>query len=263
MKNHITVLMFVFLFGNGISQNKNFEYKGRNSGAVTKEKLSQAKFLREITPQFERYFFLPKAHKELLLILKKMDYAQDYLYPDENYNNVMEYLSVTVIAKIGGQTYSAEGTSDIITKEQIDILRRVDQDGNIQIRIKFRFKNPNAYKLHVGSEIMEGYYYVAVVPETEAQYPGGFGMLSSYLTANVFDRLSALELKNMQRSVVKFIINENGKTSKIMVSESCGMPRVDRLITEAIQKMPRWTPAKNKKGLNITQAFTIPFIDGC
>ena len=111
---------------------------------------------------------------------------------------------------------------------------------------------------------MEGQYVVTIVPETEAEYPGGFEHLSSYVTESVINKISDKSTsENIQWAIVSFTVNEEGQVFDAKMSRSSSDIKIDKLLLDAINKMPKWKPAKNYLGLTVKQTFSIPFGGGC
>ena len=66
MKNNILILFLSLLIVPGFCQNSKYDYFKRKSPAIKREKLQEAKFIRQITPEFSKYFALPIGDLEKL-----------------------------------------------------------------------------------------------------------------------------------------------------------------------------------------------------
>jgi TonB family protein len=62
---------------------------------------------------------------------------------------------------------------------------------------------------------------------------------------------------------VKFTVNEEGGIMNPKMLRTSRDSKADKLVLEAISKMPKWKPAQNSKGVKVKQEFTVPFGGGC
>ena len=97
------------------------------------------------------------------------------------------------------------------------------------------------------------------VPAIQAEYIGGYKQLTKYLKDNVVNKLPpTTSNQNIEKVVVKFFVDENGKTTGATIFKTSTDPKVDKLFIDAINNMPQWKPAENPKGKKTKQEFTIP-----
>ncbi len=59
MKNALVILILFSISFFGFSQNSRYEYRGRSTPSIKKDKLSEANLTGDIMPEFCRYFQLP------------------------------------------------------------------------------------------------------------------------------------------------------------------------------------------------------------
>ena len=52
-----------------------------------------------------------------------------------------------------------------------------------------------------------------------------------------------------------FTVNEEGEIVNAKISQTSGDSKTDKLFVEAINKMPKWKPAQNSKGVKVKQEF--------
>jgi len=269
--NLITILLFLATIG-GFSQNHKFQYSGRYTPSIKKESLDKAVFICEIMPDFRYHFSLPVNEEARLNDLLKLVDAPEghYIYsqenwfcPQEGYSKIMDYVGIEITAICNGKNISAESTGEALTDEQRTILNTADLGTDINIVIKFKYRDW-AIDSHDGeNKTKEGTYRVAVVPETEAKYPGGFKQLSEYFTENIVNKIQgASSFEKFSNSVVSFTINEDGKVVDGKLSTTSTDAKIDKLILDAVKEMPKWAPAKNSKGVKVKQVFTIPLGGG-
>lgn len=131
--------------------------------------------------------------------------------------------------------------------------------------MKFSYKIQANDNLDTGGSIIEGTLAVAVVPDKEAEYPGGFEQLTADLADNVKSKIAQKGIaEKIQQAIVTFTINEKGQPVDAKIFRTSSDPLIDRLLLEGIHQMPGWKPAENATGAKIRQEFTIPLgLGGC
>jgi TonB family protein len=278
MKKSITILLLSFIFTTCISQNPPFQYNGRFTAAIKKEKLSGARYICEIMPEFNRYVSMPyKELDQFHQLLKSvcvpqrnygsfLTYPPDtYVHMQENYEQVIDYTSIEILVTSHDKILRAQSPNDVLTNEQKNILNSADLGSDIRIKIRFNYKKWVYKNMNVVDTLKEALYLVTVVPATEAEYPGGFKQLTTYLTTNILDKISDKNVsKKIQQAVVKFTVDEEGQLTDVKLSTTSTDSRTDQLILDAFHKMPKWKPAKNYQGVTVKQEMSIPFRErGC
>jgi TonB family protein len=256
------------------SQSTNFEYNGRFTPSIKDEKLKSARFVNEIMPDFCRTVRLPNEERRLLdeQLKQKNNFQRSLLYPDEffnspseSYSDVLYFTSMDITTVSKGVVMTSKSTNCILTNEQKSILNAADPGSDIHIKIRYKFKNQGSISTYDLGQIKEGDYTVTVVPATEAEFPGGFAEITNYLVKNFFDQLS--DKSSFSRNpppVVAFVVNEDGHLSNIKIARSSNSSKVDKLLLDAISRMPQWKPAKDAQGKNIKMLYTIPLgREGC
>ena len=265
MKNSINTLLLVLLISTGFSQNFKYEYTRRFTPVIKKEKLYFAGSVGEIMPEFNRYFALPARERHQMDILVDMtDSPQVYsVFPQESFTKFIDFVSVEISATCDGKAFIAKSTGDVLTAEQKNILNTADLGTDIHIKIKFNYKNPANDNLTTAGKIKEGEYTVTVVPDTEAEFPGGSKEITAYLSDNVINEISGTGTSDkIQQAIVNFTVNEEGQIVDAKIFRSSTDPEIDKLILNATNKMPKWKPAENSKGIKVKQVVSIPFGGG-
>lgn len=268
MKTSIITLLLVSLLTMGFSQNSKYEYEGRLTPSIKREKLNHAQFINQIMPEFCRYVKLPSEERTLLNEqLKLIDrpnefYIDPQVYFDhsvENYSKILYFVSMRISVVSKGKKLTSQSTGKILTAEQKNILNSADLGTDILIKIRFRYRNQGNISFSELDQIKEGEYAVTVVPETEAEYPGGFKGLTDYLIKNVFNKIpNKINAEKIRQAVVKFTVNEEGQVIDAKISRTSTDPDTDKLLLDAINKMPKWKPAGNLKGTKVKQEYSIP-----
>lgn len=218
-KSIITPLFFLFLL-TGFAQDLNYSVQGKFIHSVTKEKLSKAGSLQDIIPY----------------------------YPSQW---ISGYGLVEVSSGRGGEEMLAAGTDVMLNAEQKSILKKADFGTEILIKITYTTKNPVTGNIYTG----EMKYSATVVPETQAEYYGGYPEMALYLKENAIDKISEEASGKFQPAKVEFTVNEEGKIANAQISTTSGDQATDELLLDAVSKMPKWKPAEDSKGRKVKQEF--------
>src|SRR4051812_21713682 len=127
MKRNCIILLITVFVNAVYGQVSKFEYNGRNNPTITKEKLVKATFISDIMPEFWRYASLTSGDRLVMQRLINMQSSEHgrYLFPQvsyygtvENYNRVIEYVSIVIVAKYHGKQVTAESYTSTLTREQ-------------------------------------------------------------------------------------------------------------------------------------------------
>lgn len=220
MKTTITALILIFFIGNGVSQQLQYEVRGKHTRGVSKEKLDVAKTLIDIRPG----------------------------YPS---SMIDAYTSTEISVTSNGTVMKATGYNDTLSADQQTILQMADVGSEINVEVGYVHQNP----VTLLPDIREMHFVLSIVPEVEATYPGGCQELSSYLKRNAIDKIPDGFSKENKVAVVSFIVTETGGISNVQVSQSSSDPEIDRLLLKAINRMPNWIPAENAEGVKVQQEF--------
>lgn len=258
-----TAAIILFTVLNTFAQNLRYEYPGKLTFSVKKHNLENAMFISEVTSDLWRKMILP--YKERVTLEEQRKKQGYYIYLEQdNYKTVVDYISVELWGTCNGKNISAKNTSDRLTPEQKRLLNTADQGTDIIIKIKFRYKYPEDYDPATGLRVIEGELPITVVPETQAEYPGGLEELSYYLKKNIIEKVAEPNTPDKLKQVlVKFTVNEKGEIADLKIAKSSADTKTDHLLFDAIYKMQKWKPARNSKGINVKQEFSISFDSGC
>lgn len=214
MKN-LFIIQLIFLFAvTGFSQNQIVTYPYQFSTSIKKEKLSDARSLSDVMPQY-------------------------------NPESMMKHIAWEISATCNGEKTTIPGTGDMLNDGQKKILNSADPGTEIFVNFTYKYTKIQ--------------YYTFVVPDMEAEYPGGTNALWNKLSESIFAKFPDKKLF----PVLTFIIDEEGQTSDIKLIESSSDPAVDKLLVDALSNMPKWKPAQNSKGIKVKQEFKLRWSGGC
>jgi TonB family protein len=275
MKTTLITLTFLFAFMNCESQQAIFEYAGRWTPSIKKEKLNEIKFINELMPDFPRCLSMPYADRSQFdAQLKAGEKLKEYhTYPQEFYNppselysKILYFISMQITTVSKGTTLTSKITQgNVLTPEQKSILNSADMGSDIIVKVKFRYKNVGSISNYDLEQIKEGEYKVTVVPANEVEYPGGSKEISNYIIKNVFNKIPEKRDKmKIRQARARFTINESGQVINVKIIESSSDQKLDKLFLDAINKMPKWKPAEDANGGKLQQEFVLPLgFDGC
>jgi TonB family protein len=220
MNKILITTLLLLLFITGFSQNLSYEIHGNYTHTVKKEILNKAEIMSDIIPYYPAHW-------------------------------IMGYVSAEILTTCNGKEMMATNTSDNLSKEQKNILKAVDVGNDIVIKIMYKYKNPLTDNIDIGTMN----YSATLVPEFEAEYSGGQQKMKQYLEENAINRIPDTTSKQFQQVIVRFTVNEEGEIANAQVFKTCGDPKTDQLLLDAINKMPKWKPAEDPKGIKVQQDF--------
>ncbi len=199
------------------------------SNTITQEKLNQAKLIDDIIEN----------------------------YPS---NWIKDYRSVSIQAIIDGKEIEAISINNILTLAQKKLLSSVNIDSGVIVSVKYKTKNAVTNTI----ENREMKLSMGVGPKVEAEFIGGYAQMIDYLKENSLERIAAKKFNRLPQPSISFIVNENGLTENVKLTNTSGDNDIDLLLIELVKKMPKWEPAKNTKGLSVKQEFEFSIgMDGC
>jgi TonB family protein len=257
MKNNIIALLLFTMSMSGYSQNPKIEYYGRTTTSVKQTELKDAQYLIDITE--ELWTSLGLRQEDRIQMDREIDPNRMTVFPPGNYSHIVDFVSVSITATCAGKEMSADSKDDKLTAAQKSILSSADLNTDIFLRIRFKFKNQDISKTQEKNSIREGILSVLVVPEIEAEYPGGFTKMSDYLNKALIDKAhSKRDAEKFLQARIDFTVNKEGQVIDPKIIYTTTDPGLDKLLLEAIRKMPQWKPAENPKGIRVKQRFSIP-----
>lgn len=220
MKKRIIISLSFLIYLTGFSQNFNYKVQGKYVHSIKKEKLNEARSMSDIIPYYPAQW-------------------------------IRAYVSLEIRATCNNKTLIAIHTNDTLSAEQKNILNTVDLGSDIAIKIKYKYDNPVINKIEDGTM----YYSTTVVPEIEAEYVGGDQQMKQYLMDKTLSTISDTTTTKFNLGIVRFTVNEEGEISNAEVTRTSGDMKTDKLLIEVINKMPKWKPAQNSKGVKVKQEF--------
>ncbi len=228
----LSTLICILFFVTGFSQSSADYYDWMVHGKIKKEMLADAKEMFDVIPN----------------------------YPKNYFGALMDYVSVEISGICDGKKISAVSSNEVLTAEQKNLLNSTDLGSDLIITIKFSYKDPANDVYGTGGRVKEFRpFMVMVVPEIEAQYPGGYNKMAEYIRENIVNKTSdTTAAKKAMNAIIDFTIDEEGKIIGAKLVRTSTDSKIDELIMEAANKMPKWSPAQNSKGIKVKQVFSFP-----
>ncbi len=220
MKTILSTFLSLFLVVGSFAQDLSFNIHGNYTVAIKKQQLGGAKKISDLIPH----------------------------YPSKW---ILDYVAVTLTTNHNGTSRIANGTGEILSAEQAQLLQLADLGTEVVINIAYKTKNSVTEKL----EVRNIHYSVIVVPETEAKFPAGQQQLTQYLKNNAITKIDETRWKEMTTAVVTFTVNAVGKIANAQVTTTSGDEKIDQLLLETINQMPTWKPAEATNGSKVAQEF--------
>ena len=102
-----------------------------------------------------------------------------------------------------------------------------------------------------------------VVPDKEAEYPGGREQLTKFLSKAVMRNITdTVAAKKPWDAVVKFTINEKGEVTSAKIIRTSSNSKIDEWVLEATNNMQTWKPAELSKGKKVGQTISVQVSGG-
>jgi hypothetical protein len=238
MKNILVVLMSLFVL-NGFSQEFSY-YEGENTSALKRDK--KVNLFYELRGTYQR-----PVKKESLVAAKTIG----NIGPGYPVNWIPDYVSTEISSTYRGKAMKAVGKNYNLTEAQKDLLKSVDVGADVIVDIYYLYKNTVTENIDTNKM----HFSVTVIPEKEAEYIGGYQQMKNFLEKNVINIINETNNDELLQGSVVFTINEEGNIVNPILTRSTRDPKFDKLLLDAVNKMPQWKPAENLQGVKIKQEF--------
>jgi TonB family protein len=241
MKSSIATILFSLILLSSFAQKEKYE----NPGTYKKPEMQDSVYNNNSQ---NLWFEIRPTYKNPLK-KEKVNSAQsfDEISSDYPKNWLSEYVSTEISTTTHGKTMAAVGKTGVLTEEQKRILNSVDIGSEIRINNKYKSKNSATDKI----EIRNVDYIATVIPDVEAEYFNGQEQMMKYLKENAINKISERNFEVL----IRFTVNESGEISNSKIKVTSNDSKIDRLLLDTINNMPKWKPAQNSKGVKVKQEF--------
>ena len=194
--------------------------------------------------------------------LDKVTSAADFLSKEE-IERIVSYKSLQIrIIEDDKQTdKKVEGTTDLLTLDQINMLQSFDYSTNFAVRVDFQQRNGYTGKLEDNYSTP----HLTMIPEKQAEYTQGKDALINYLKENSKAEVATVQEDKLRPAKIYFTVTKQGTISEVKLTGTSGYPVIDNKMMELIKNLPgEWKVAKNAKGKKVDQELVFSFgIMGC
>jgi TonB family protein len=220
MKKTLITILISTVFLTSFSQDFTYEIHGKYERPVKNEMFAEAKLVS--------------------------DFIEGYPV-----NWIKDYVSVEISSTLDGIPVKATSTTEVLTFEQQNLLKRTGLGTALVISVVYKSKNAATDLI----EIQQMKVSMTVVPDVEAEFIGGKELLNKYFKENGINNISEASLKQIQQGVINFTITEKGDVANAKITKTSGDLKTDKLLLKAIYKMPKWKPAEDENGKKVKQKF--------
>ncbi|HSF89270.1 MAG TPA: energy transducer TonB [Saprospiraceae bacterium] len=220
MNRYLTTTLLLFSVMSAYTQDLPFEVKGAYARSVRAEKLEKAVTMSDLINGYPVSW-------------------------------IDEYVSTSIAVVSGDHVEKAESIDDNLTPEQVSLLQSVDLGDDVVIDIAYKSKNFITKEL----DVRYMHYAATVIPEHEAEYPGGVESMRAYLKENAIINIPNESFKELQQVIIRFTVDEQGQVTNPRFTSTTGDSRTDNLLLKALKNMPGWKPAVDGTGKKVAQDF--------
>ena len=165
---------------------------------------------------------------------------------------IQEYLSTAIKASVNGTMTISLGESEMLTEDQIRLIKSVDTGSEISVDIKYIPEN----NLKV-NEARDIHFSFTIEPEVNARYPIKEKGLTDFIQSEGLNQIKADSFDGFDITVVQFTIDEEGQVTDPFIFWSSEDESTDSVLLNTICKMPKWDPAKYANGHRIKQDYVL------
>jgi TonB family protein len=270
MKASAITLFLLAIITTSFAQATKYELPGRLNPVIKSDKLDAMQYGSELLPDLWARLVLPPMdqstihqlldQQQMFAVSSLLSNQQPKHYTRENFNKILDIVSVEIITSNSGKVLSTVSQSDLFTPDQKNKMKTADLGTDLKVKISFKYRNEPTDKFGIGNKMIQCEGLITIVPATEAEFPGGTNQIAEYFNENVLNKVSeSVIAQKIPQAVLKFTVNEDGQIINASISRSSNDAALDKLLLEAVNKMPQWKPATNAQGIRVRQEFSLPF----
>lgn len=159
------------------------------------------------------------------------------------------------------KTSTGDGLS--LSQEQLKLL--ADANSGSILKIEVGYHSINAATNEKTTRRIN--FSRAILPDSSTSFPGGNFQRDAYLKKHLSDIITdentfrEIDITETSKyplyAIVQFRINKAGKAANIDIQDTNGNENMRELLTNFLNEMPPWMPAKNRKGKIVSQPITL------
>lgn len=173
------------------------------------------------------------------------------IYPYHKPERISEYRAVEIMAKMKGEEKLATGIDDVLTLEQIELIKNADTGSPIHVSIKYIPRNDLKH-----NDVQTDDFVLTIDPDNDAVYPGGTTALTAYLES-IIAEVGKDKYQGYDLSTIKFTVNEEGGVEGAHIFWPSHLETIDQQLLKSICNMPSWTPATYADGTTVSQEYVL------
>ncbi len=184
------------------------------------------------------------------------------VFPAEKTEGIASFYDVNVIRLSENMDETKiHGNDENFTADQIALLKGLDYSNNFYVTADYRVVNPET-GTDYGERIV---YFMTVVPETEANYPGGMEALNAFLEKGSKREIQTVEKEYLKPGRIYFEVGTDGLVDQVRLSNSCGYPEIDAHMQDLLRGLPKkFESAKDSEGHAVAQTLVFFYgMKGC
>jgi hypothetical protein len=166
-------------------------------------------------------------------------------------NWINDYLSIEIEVICNGKKLNAINKTDVLNKEQLNLLNSADLNSNIKIKVDYKYIDFCTKEVELNTMNV----LLTVVPEVEAEFIGGVEQQTNFITEHIIDKISHSIPKELKQIKVLLTIDERGEIANLSIDKTSGDSNFDKQLMEELKKFPKWKPAENNKGEKVKQIW--------
>ena len=195
-----------------------------------------------------------KIHPPLSFSMEELSKVESILdlNPYFKSNWVRNYEEIEVHTIKNGEPIVSRSSAIALTSEQKEEILSADLVTSTIVKIKYLPEN----NLQNNTSKDFDFSYV-IAPAKRASYPGGKEELRDFLIAEAINNDEFNNLGEQDIAAIKFKVDREGNIIDTEIFSSSNNEEVDRLLLNAICKMPKWSPASYDSGQNVEEEYAL------
>jgi hypothetical protein len=243
MKNSISILFLLLLSTIGFSQTSSYGVfiPGMTTTAsIFNNRMEQAELKAWVRGTYRRKVVKETVINALLLSDIAEGYATSW---------IKHYISTEITTTSNSKVLKAVGVNNTLSVAQKGLLKKSDLNAEIYVHVKYKISNI----ITGGMDEREVNFSITIIPQVEAEFTKGD--VNQFLAKDTKKRLAQVTAEKFKEGLVRFVINEEGDVENVKIITTTGDSKIDKLLLQVINQMPKWNCAKDAKGVKVKQAF--------
>ncbi|MCP9769788.1 hypothetical protein EGI22_17930 [Lacihabitans sp. LS3-19] len=174
-------------------------------------------------------------------------------------NESSENISSTSIAKLKEDMLpfkSEDAENNSLNESQIKLLKSLDYQDNVLLKILIKKENPNTGK-NVTRLLT---HYLTIVPEKVAEYSLGKEAFIDFIRKNTVSETQNIKKDKIGSGRISFVVKEDGEIANLKIDNESKLKTLDDKLLKLLNNSPgKWNPARNALGEPVAQELIFFF----